>query len=73
MLMTGTSEIFRAVSFLARRADSRLAEGAARNAAVRVAEGGARRLEDARAMRDLSRLGFAEESAAPGTEQSSRR
>jgi hypothetical protein len=73
MLMTSTSEIVHAVLSLARRADSTLAQGAARNAAVCVAERGARRLEDARTMRDLSRLGFEEESAASGARPSNRR
>lgn len=73
MLMTATSEIVHAVLSLARRADSKLAQGATRNAAVLVAERGARRLEDARTMRDLSRLGFSEEPATSATEPSSRR
>jgi hypothetical protein len=68
MLMTVATEFLRAVVVAARRADSDLAHGAARNAAVGVAAHGARRLEDARALRDLARLGFGEEPAAPVAE-----
>jgi hypothetical protein len=63
MLLAATAEFLRACAVLARRADSGLAETAARNAAIVVTEHGTRRLEDARTMRDLSRLGFGEEPA----------
>lgn len=63
MLMTATGEVLRAFVLLARRADAGLVEAAARNAAVVVAERSARRLDDARTMRDLARLGFAEEQS----------
>jgi hypothetical protein len=64
MLTTATAELLRAFAVLARRADNGLVEQAARNAAVVVAERGARRLEDARTMRDLHRLGFAEDAGS---------
>lgn len=62
MLTTATAEFLRAFTDLARRADTGLARQAARNAAIVVAEHGARRLEDARTLRDLHRLGFAEDA-----------
>jgi hypothetical protein len=62
MLTTATAEFLRAFTVLARRADSTLAQQAARNAAVVVGEHGARRLEDARTLRELRRLGFAEDA-----------
>lgn len=64
MLMTAASELVRAFSVLARRAEAGLVRGAARNAAVVVAEHGSRRLEDARTLRDLRRLGFADDAEA---------
>lgn len=68
MLMAATAQFLHAFAVLARRADSGLAETAARNAAVVVAERGMRRLEDARTMRDLARLGFTDESGGPAGE-----
>lgn len=61
MLTTATGELLRVFAVLVRHADVTLAETAARNAAVVVAERGARRLEDARTLRDLSRLGYPDE------------
>jgi hypothetical protein len=68
MLLTTTNELLRAVVALALRADGGLVEGAARNAAVVVAERGTRRLDDARTMRDLARIGFADDAASPAPE-----
>jgi hypothetical protein len=60
MLVATTNEIIRVMSVWIRRADARLAGGAARNAAIQVAFPEQRRLEDARTMRDLRNLRPAE-------------
>jgi hypothetical protein len=58
MLATATTDLLRTVTERVRRADADLARTAARNAAAGVAAHGARRLDDARALRDLAHLGF---------------
>lgn len=63
-MLTTTAEFLRAFTGLARRADAGFVEGAAHNAAVVVAAHGARRLDDARTLRDLRRLGFAEDAGS---------
>jgi len=64
MLVSTTNELLHAFVSLARRAENGLAEGAARNAAVVMADRGMRRLEDARTIRDLARIGFADDSVS---------
>jgi hypothetical protein len=60
MLVATTNEIIRVMGVWIRRADARLASGAARNAAIQMASPEQRRLEDARTMRDLRNLRPAE-------------
>jgi hypothetical protein len=60
MLVATTNEIRRVMGVWIRRADSRLASGAARNAAIQLACIDQRRLEDARTMRDVRNLRPAE-------------
>jgi hypothetical protein len=54
MIVTATSEVVRIMGVWIRRADAGLAQGAARNAATSMAEHRARRLEEIRALRDLT-------------------
>jgi len=56
MLVAMTNGIIRVMSVWFRPADARLVSGAARNAAVKVASCDERRLEDARALRELRNL-----------------
>ncbi len=53
MLVSATSEVVRIMGVWVRRADAGLAVSAARNAATSVADVRARRIEEARALRDL--------------------
>jgi hypothetical protein len=56
MLAAATNEIIRVMVAWIRRADARLASGAAGNAAIGVAAREQHRLEEARIMRDLRNL-----------------
>ena len=56
MLVTTTAEMVRIMSEMVRRADQRLAYGAARNAAGSVRDHQARRLDEARTLHDLARV-----------------
>jgi hypothetical protein len=67
MLMATTIGLVRALVALARRVDVELAETAARNAAIVVTERESRQIEDARTIRDLDRLGLADDGVPTAT------
>lgn len=64
MIVSATSELVRIMGVWVRRADAGLALGAARNAAASLADNRARRVDAARALRDLQAVLPAETDTA---------